>query len=149
MWLEPVNPKFAATWIMGRSSKSSNDPEDRELLLSFAPTSFIAVPLKTYDRVLGAIVMVNTSEGRMCGTEELALAEELAHRAALAIDNASLYKTGAASAGGIGAGQPGQGFLSRHAQSRAAHAADAGADVGPGVGTRRTVCLRKCAPRFR
>jgi len=66
--------------------------EDRELLLSFAPTSFIAVPLKTYDRVLGAIVMVNTSEGRMCGTEELALAEELAHRAALAIDNASLYK---------------------------------------------------------
>jgi nitrogen-specific signal transduction histidine kinase/CheY-like chemotaxis protein len=36
--------------------------------------------------------MVNTSEGRMCGTEELALAEELAHRAALAIDNASLYK---------------------------------------------------------
>ncbi|HWM26009.1 MAG TPA: response regulator [Chthoniobacterales bacterium] len=67
-------------------------PEDRALLLSFAPTSFIAVPLKTYDRVLGAIVMVNTTEGRMCGTEELALAEELAQRAALAIDNASLYK---------------------------------------------------------
>ncbi len=67
-------------------------PEDRELLLSFAPTSFIAVPLKTYDRVLGAIVMVNTREGRMCGTDELALAEELAQRAALAIDNASLYK---------------------------------------------------------
>jgi signal transduction histidine kinase/CheY-like chemotaxis protein len=66
--------------------------EDRELLLSFAPTSFIAVPLKTHDRVLGAIVMVNTSGTRMCGTEELALAEELAHRAALAIDNASLYK---------------------------------------------------------
>jgi len=66
--------------------------DDRELLLSFDPTSFIAVPLKTYDRVLGAIVMVNTSEGRLCGTEELALAEELAHRAALAIDNASLYK---------------------------------------------------------
>lgn len=67
-------------------------PEDRALLLSFAPTSFIAVPLKTYDRVLGAIVMVNTTEGRMCGTEELALAEELAQRAALAIDNARLYK---------------------------------------------------------
>jgi signal transduction histidine kinase/response regulator RpfG family c-di-GMP phosphodiesterase len=67
-------------------------PEDRDLLLSFDPKSFIAVPLKTYDRVLGAIVMVNTGEGRMCGTEELALAEELAHRAALAIDNASLYK---------------------------------------------------------
>ena len=67
-------------------------PEDRELLLSFAPTSFIAVPLKTHDRVLGAIVMVNTTEGRLCGSEELSLAEELAHRAALAIDNAGLYK---------------------------------------------------------
>ena len=67
-------------------------PEDRELLLSFAPTSFIAVPLKTYDRVLGAILMVNTTAGRMCGNEELSLAEELAHRAALAIDNAGLYK---------------------------------------------------------
>ena len=76
----------------GALAEMFEQPEDRELLLSFAPTSFIAVPLKTYDRVLGAIVMVNTSEGRMCGTEELALAEELAHRAALAIDNASLYK---------------------------------------------------------
>ena len=91
-WSEPANPKCAATWITARCSEVFERPEDRELLLSFAPTSFIAVPLKTYDRVLGAIVMVNTSEGRMCGTEELALAEELAHRAALAIDNAGLYK---------------------------------------------------------
>jgi signal transduction histidine kinase/response regulator RpfG family c-di-GMP phosphodiesterase len=66
--------------------------EDRDLILSFAPTSFIAVPLKTHDRVLGAIVMVNTTGGRMCGTEELSLAEELAQRAALAVDNAGLYK---------------------------------------------------------
>jgi signal transduction histidine kinase/response regulator RpfG family c-di-GMP phosphodiesterase len=66
--------------------------EEREFILSFAPTSFIAVPLKTHDRALGAIVMVNTTEGRRCGAEELALAEELANRAALAIDNARLYK---------------------------------------------------------
>jgi signal transduction histidine kinase/response regulator RpfG family c-di-GMP phosphodiesterase len=66
--------------------------EDRDFILSFAPTSFIVVPLKTHDRVLGAIMMVNTTEGRVCGTEELALAEELANRAALAIDNAGLYK---------------------------------------------------------
>ncbi|MFN2509413.1 MAG: response regulator [Chthoniobacterales bacterium] len=67
-------------------------PEDRDLILSFALTSLIAVPLRARDRILGAIVMVNISEGRRCGREELALAEELAHRAALAIDNASLYK---------------------------------------------------------
>jgi signal transduction histidine kinase len=67
--------------------------EDRELILSFAPTSFLAVPLKTHDRVLGAIVIVNTTVGRKCGTDELTLAEELAYRAALALDNAGLYKT--------------------------------------------------------
>jgi signal transduction histidine kinase/response regulator RpfG family c-di-GMP phosphodiesterase len=67
-------------------------PEDLALVRSLAAQSFIAVPLKTHDRVLGAIVMVNTTSGRMCGTEELALAEELAQRAALAVDNAGLYK---------------------------------------------------------
>src|SRR3954468_21872538 len=65
---------------------------DRDLIRSFATKSFIAVPLRTHDRVLGAIVMINTSDGRICGTDELSLAEELAHRAALALDNARLYK---------------------------------------------------------
>ena len=36
--------------------------------------------------------MVNVRPGRICGPEELALAEELAQRAALALDNAGLYK---------------------------------------------------------
>jgi signal transduction histidine kinase/response regulator RpfG family c-di-GMP phosphodiesterase len=67
--------------------------EDRELVLSFAPTSLMAVPLKAHDRVLGAIVIVNTAVGRKCGTDELTFAEELAYRAALALDNAGLYKT--------------------------------------------------------
>jgi signal transduction histidine kinase/DNA-binding response OmpR family regulator len=66
--------------------------EDREMLLSFSPTSFFAVPLKTHDRVLGAVLMVNTTVGRRCGTDELTFAEELAYRAALALENAGLYK---------------------------------------------------------
>jgi signal transduction histidine kinase/response regulator RpfG family c-di-GMP phosphodiesterase len=70
-----------------------SEKADRELIRSFSAKSFIAVPLRAHDRVLGAIVMINTSAGRMCGTEELSLAEELAHRAALALDNARLYKS--------------------------------------------------------
>ncbi|MEY2495395.1 MAG: hypothetical protein QOJ45_1887 [Verrucomicrobiota bacterium] len=66
--------------------------EDRDLIRSLAAKSFIAVPVRMHDRVLGAIVMVNTTEGRICGTDELSLAEELAHRAALALDNAGLYQ---------------------------------------------------------
>jgi signal transduction histidine kinase/DNA-binding response OmpR family regulator len=70
-----------------------SDKADRELIRSFAAKSFIAVPLRAHDRVLGAIVMINTTQGRICGSEELSLVEELAHRAALALDNARLYKS--------------------------------------------------------
>ena len=69
------------------------DKADREWLRSLSAKSFIAVPLRAQDRVLGAIVMINTTDGRICGPEELSLAEELAHRAALALDNARLYNT--------------------------------------------------------
>ena len=70
-----------------------NEKADRDLIRSFSTKSFIAVPLRVHDRILGAIVMINTAAGRMCGTEELALAEELAHRAGLALDNARLYNS--------------------------------------------------------
>jgi signal transduction histidine kinase/DNA-binding response OmpR family regulator len=66
---------------------------DRDWLRSLSAKSFISVPLRAHDRVLGAIVMINTSPGRICGPDELSLAEELAHRAALALDNAGLYKS--------------------------------------------------------
>jgi signal transduction histidine kinase/CheY-like chemotaxis protein len=66
---------------------------DRELIRSLATKSFISVPLRAHDRVLGAIVMLNTSVGRICGTDELSLTEELAHRAALALENAGLYQS--------------------------------------------------------
>jgi signal transduction histidine kinase/DNA-binding response OmpR family regulator len=70
-----------------------SEKADRDWIRSLAAKSFIAVPLRAHDRVLGAIVMINTSPGKICGPEELALAEELAHRAALALDNAGLYKS--------------------------------------------------------
>jgi signal transduction histidine kinase/response regulator RpfG family c-di-GMP phosphodiesterase len=66
--------------------------EDRNLLRSLAASSFIAVPIRTRDRILGAITMVNTTPDRICGPDELSLAEELAQRAALALENAGLYK---------------------------------------------------------
>src|SRR5437868_12014223 len=61
-----------------------SEKADRDWLRSLSAKSFISVPLRAHDRVLGAIVMINTSPGRICGPDELSLAEELAHRAALA-----------------------------------------------------------------
>jgi PAS domain S-box-containing protein len=51
------------------------------------------VPLAARDRILGAISLVSGESGRRYGPDDLALAEALARRAALAIDNARLYRT--------------------------------------------------------
>jgi signal transduction histidine kinase/DNA-binding response OmpR family regulator len=66
--------------------------EDCDFVQSQGLTSLIAVPLRAHDRVLGTITMINASLNRACGANELSLAEELAQRAALAVDNAALYK---------------------------------------------------------
>jgi PAS domain S-box-containing protein len=54
--------------------------------------SYICAPLKGRDAVLGAITVVSATPGRRFGAEDLKLAEELARRAAMAIENARLYR---------------------------------------------------------
>ncbi|MBA2270976.1 MAG: response regulator [Chthoniobacterales bacterium] len=68
------------------------DERTRDFVRSLNPKCYVAVPLLARGRVLGAITLVNVDSNRGCGSSELALAEELAQRAALALDNASLYK---------------------------------------------------------
>nr|WP_225937706.1 ATP-binding protein [Myxococcus sp. RHSTA-1-4] len=53
--------------------------------------SALAVPLRARGRSIGALAMMVRSSHRVYGPSELALAEELARRSALAIDNARLY----------------------------------------------------------
>ncbi len=53
--------------------------------------SFMIVPLVARGRVLGLITFAFSDSERRYGPAELALAEEMARRAALAIDNARLY----------------------------------------------------------
>ncbi len=69
------------------------DPEYRAMLKTLGFTSVITVPLAVRDRVLGAMSLVSmASESRRQFTEaDVALAEELARRAAIAVDHAGLY----------------------------------------------------------
>jgi signal transduction histidine kinase len=60
-------------------------------LRSFHLSSIMAVPLKVRDRIIGQIGFLATDSGRHYGTDDLALAEDLARRAATAVDNARLY----------------------------------------------------------
>ena len=52
--------------------------------------SAMLVPLSTGGSTLGAITLVSAESGRRFTTDDLALAEELARRAALALQNARL-----------------------------------------------------------
>jgi signal transduction histidine kinase len=55
--------------------------------------SFITVPLKMQNRILGALSFCFTADSNRSYTKaDLALVRELAHRSALALDNAQLYQ---------------------------------------------------------
>ena len=49
------------------------------------------VAIRARGRTLGALTFATAESGRRYGPDDLALAEDLAHRAALAVDNARLY----------------------------------------------------------
>ncbi|QRN93208.1 PAS domain S-box protein [Archangium violaceum] len=61
------------------------------LLSDLGAQSYLCVPLTARGKTFGAMVLV-ANPGRSYDSEDLRLAEELARRAALAIDNARLYE---------------------------------------------------------
>jgi signal transduction histidine kinase len=71
------------------------DPEQRGLLQRLGLRSSLVVPLVARGNTLGCLVMGTVEEGRRFGVEHLALARELAQRAATAADNARLYQEAA------------------------------------------------------
>ena len=64
------------------------DPEHLEALRRVDPGSYICVPLRVGGRALGAMGLISARSGRRYGAEDLALAEGVAHCAALALNNA-------------------------------------------------------------
>ncbi len=70
----------------------ARDADQVELVRSLGVKSAMIVPLATRGHALGTITLVVSAEsGRQYTAADLALAEELARRAALAVDNARLY----------------------------------------------------------
>jgi PAS domain S-box-containing protein len=70
----------------------ARDERHRELLIGLELRSYMVVPLVTRGRTLGAISFILAESGRRYGEADLQLAEELARRAAYAVDNARLYE---------------------------------------------------------
>ena len=67
------------------------DEEHGQMLQQILPHALIAVPLEVSGRVIGAMALYMSGSRREYGPDDLALAEELARRAALAVENARLF----------------------------------------------------------
>jgi PAS domain S-box-containing protein len=70
----------------------AHDEEHLRLLRQIGLSSAMIVPLTAHGRTHGAIMFVASRSGRKFETKDLDLAQDLARRAALAIDNARLYQ---------------------------------------------------------
>jgi signal transduction histidine kinase len=71
---------------------SAKSDEELALLREIGFTAYICVPLKVSGRTVGAITLVMADSKRHYTDADVALAEELATRASLAIENAELFR---------------------------------------------------------
>ena len=68
------------------------DPAQLQMMREIGYRSAMIVPLAARGQTLGAVTFATTHSGRRYGAADLSLAEDLARRAALAVDNARLYR---------------------------------------------------------
>src|SRR5262249_1849336 len=71
---------------------AARDTEHLRIVRELGLKSYMVVPLITRGRTLGAITFITAESGYSYGQADLGFAEELARRAAFAVDNARLYK---------------------------------------------------------
>jgi serine phosphatase RsbU (regulator of sigma subunit)/CHASE3 domain sensor protein/anti-sigma regulatory factor (Ser/Thr protein kinase) len=71
--------------------EGAQDEEHLRLIRELGLVSAMVVPLTARDRTFGAMTLVSAESGRRYGPDDLAYAEDLGRRAAIAIDNARLY----------------------------------------------------------
>jgi len=71
---------------------SVTEPEDRAVALRLGPRSAMMVPLPVGAKTIGALSFVTAESGRRYSQQDLILANEIARRASLAIENARAYR---------------------------------------------------------
>ena len=72
--------------------RSVSDDDHLQILKRLGTEQVIVVPLQARGRLMGTIMLVRSDRQRVYGPADLALAEEFAQRAALAMDNARLFQ---------------------------------------------------------
>ena len=72
--------------------RAGADEDQVQLIRDLGMTSAMVVPLRARDRVLGALTLIATTGRPNYGADDVAFAEQIAARAAIAVDNARLYR---------------------------------------------------------
>jgi PAS domain S-box-containing protein len=71
---------------------AARDAEHERILRELGMTSLVIVPLEVHERTIGALSMMHAESGRRFDDRDVLLIEELARRAAIAVENARLYR---------------------------------------------------------
>ncbi|MEH2086228.1 PAS domain-containing hybrid sensor histidine kinase/response regulator [Nostoc sp.] len=90
--LRTGKPELVTNILESSLQKKSSNEEHFSLLRQLQVKSQIVVPLLVRERKLGTILFASAQPGRHYTTVDLEMAEELAQRAAFAIENAQLYQ---------------------------------------------------------
>ena len=90
--LRTGRPEVVPVVDRARLEGLSRSPEHLDLLLARGLTSSIAAPLIARGRTIGVISFAMAESARAYSDADLPLVEDLARRAALAVDNARLYR---------------------------------------------------------
>lgn len=85
-------PELVRAVPAGFLENSAQNAEHLSWLRQIDSCSWMIVPLRIQDRTFGALTLAYSDSGRHYDTPDLVLAEDLARRAAVAIDNAKLYE---------------------------------------------------------
>ena len=89
--LDGGEPALAEEYTPEAARASGADEEGVRLTLELAPRSVMVVPLRLEAGLAGIILLATAHSGRRYARPELELAEELARRAATALENARLH----------------------------------------------------------
>jgi predicted ATPase/signal transduction histidine kinase len=71
---------------------SSGDADDLRLLRTLGASSVLSVPMIAHGRTVGIMTLVISGTRRRFGDDEITIAQEVAARSALAVDNARLFQ---------------------------------------------------------
>lgn len=87
-----IYPEITDAMLVG----AAKDEGHLELLRALQMRSAMIVPMQAHGRTLGAITLIGAESGRQFNERDLPIAEELARRSALAIENVELFEAAAA-----------------------------------------------------